>query len=248
MSLPDIVDRQTWRAARIALLAKEKEMTRQIDALNTQRRMLPMVPVDKAYRFAGPDGEAGLADLFGEMTQLIVQHVMFDPEWDGACSSCTASVDEVSDGVLRHLASRDTAFALVSRAPLAKLAKYRAERGWTIPWYSSNGSDFNYDYHVTFDEAVTEVEYNYRSAADFAAAKGWSMVEPGTSSEQPGLSCFLKVADEIFHTYSAYARGTDHLGGSYALLDLTALGRQEKWEEPKGRAAQARKAVPDFSE
>jgi len=248
MSLPDIVDREAWRAARIALLAQEKELTRQIDRLNSQRRMLPMVAVDKPYRFTGPDGEVGLADLFGEMSQLIVQHVMFDPEWDNACSSCTASLDEVSDGLLRHLAARDTAFALVSRAPLAKLAKYRAERGWTIPWYSSNGSDFNYDYHVTLDEAVAPVEYNYRSGADFAATKGWSLVEPGKSSEQPGLSCFLKVDDQVFHTYSTYARGADHLGGSYALLDLTALGRQEEWEEPKGRAAQARRSVPDFSE
>src|SRR4249919_157661 len=140
MSLPDVVSREEWLEARKALLAREKEMTRAIDALNADRRRLPMVLVDKDYRFQGPDGEVGLLDLFEGRRQLFLQHFMFDPGWEDGCPSCTAAADEVSDGLLRHLAARDTSFAVVSRAPLDKLERYQAKRGWTFPWYSSSGS------------------------------------------------------------------------------------------------------------
>ena len=137
MSLPAVVSREEWREARRQLLAREKEATRQRDALNAERRRLPMVRIDAEYVFEGPQGKATLADLFGDRRQLIIQHVMFAPDWVAACPGCTASVDELSDGVLTHLGSRDTAFVLVSRAPLAKLQAYAASRGWTVPWYSA---------------------------------------------------------------------------------------------------------------
>ena len=225
MSLPAVVSREEWREARRQLLAREKEATRQRDALNAERRGLPMVRIDTEYVFEGPEGKATLADLFGGRRQLIVQHVMFGPDWDAACPGCTASVDERSAGVLTHLASRDTAFVLVSRAPLAKLQAYAASRGWTVPWYSAAGGDFNYDFGVTVD--AEHPEYNYRPEPDVAR---------DGPAELPGVSCFLRDGDDIFHTYSTYARGTDQLGSTYTLLDLTALGRQENWEEPQGRA------------
>ncbi|MBK5331970.1 MAG: DUF899 family protein [Ilumatobacteraceae bacterium] len=141
--------------------------------------------------------------------------------------------------------ARDTTFAAVSRAPLEKLERYKHKRGWTFPWYSSFGSDFNYDYHVSLDASVAPVEFNFRGPDELKAhGLGWTLEEP---SEQPGYSTFLAVDGQIFHTYSVYARGTEWLGGSYAFLDLTALGRQEDWEEPKGRSDNVRGAVPDFS-
>ena len=225
MSLPAVVSRAEWREARRQLLAREKEATRQRDALNAERRRLPMVRIDAEYVFEGPQGKATLADLFGDRRQLIIQHVMFAPDWDAACPGCTASVDELSDGVLTHLGSRDTAFVLVSRAPLARLQAYAASRGWTVPWYSAAGSDFNYDFGVTVD--AEHPEYNYRPEPGVAK---------GGPAELPGVSCFLRDGGDIFHTYSTYARGSDQLGSTYTLLDLTALGRQEDWEEPKGRA------------
>jgi predicted dithiol-disulfide oxidoreductase (DUF899 family) len=160
-----------------------------------------------------------LAGLFEGRSQLIVTHFMFDPSWDAGCSSCTAGADEVSGGFLRHVNARDTTIAYVSRAPLPKLEDYKAERGWTFPWYSSFGSDFNYDFGVTLD-----------------------------TGEIPGLSVFLRVEDRIFHSYSTFARGMEMTGGSYYFLDLTPLGRQEEWELPKGRVAAARPAQPDFAE
>lgn len=238
MSYPEVVSREQWLAARLRLLAQEKEQTRQRDALNAERRRLPMVAIEKDYVFDGPDGTAGLADLFGDSRQLIIQHVMFGPDWDAACPGCTASVDELADGMLAHLRARDTAFALVSRAARTKLEKYQASRGWTVPWYSSGGSDFNFDFQVSFDRSVPEPHYNYRS-------------EPGLlgddeSAEVSGVSCFLRDGGEVFHTYSAFARGTDYLGNAYSLLDLTALGRQEEWEEPTGRAPVVHGADPTF--
>jgi predicted dithiol-disulfide oxidoreductase (DUF899 family) len=244
MPLPKIVSRDEWRAARVALLEEEKAMTRARDALSARRRELPMVRVDKAYRFEGPAGEATLPDLFEGRPQLIVSHFMFDPEWEDGCPSCTAGADEVAPGLLEHLATRDTTLAFVSRAPLARIEAYKAKRGWTFPWWSSYGSDFNYDFHVTLDAAVAPVEYNYRDRAALVAMDpSWD----GWSGEQPGLSCFLRVGDDVFHTYSQFARGAEWLGGSYAYLDLTALGRQEEWEEPKGRSDSARSATPDFA-
>ena len=246
MALPDVASAEEWRKARIDLLAEEKAMTRARDALSTKRRELPMVRIDKDYRFEGPAGPCRLLDLFEGRAQLIVQHVMFDPEWEDACPSCTAAVDEMSDGLLRHLHTRDTTLALVSRAPRAKLERWQAKRGWTVPWYSSFGSDFNYDFHVTLDESVAPVEYNFRGPDELrASGAGWILDDQPT--EMPGHSAFLAVGDEVFHTYSSYARGGEWFGGSYAFLDVTALGRQEDWEKPAGRSGSVHRAVPDFA-
>ena len=233
MSLPKVVTQDEWLAARKELLAKEKEFTRRRDELSTERRRLPMVEIEKDYVFEGPDGDATLLDLFDGRRQLIVGHFMFDPSWEDGCPSCSAGVDEVSKGLIEHLNIRDTSLAYVSRAPIDKLERYTAKKGWTIPWYSSYGSDFNYDFHVTLDQSVMPTEYNYR--------------REDLDGEFPGLSCFLRVDDRVFHTYSTYARGAEMLGGSYYWLDLTALGRQEDWEEPKDRATSARAAAPDFA-
>ncbi len=245
MSLPQVVSREEWTEARKQLLLREKELTRARDELNADRRRLPMVRIDKPYRFEGPDGPASLADLFEGRRQLVVQHVMFDPDWDGACKGCTAGIDELSDGLIAHLHSRETTYALVSRAPLAKLQAYAASRGWTLPWYSSFGSEFNYDFHVTIDGAVAPLQFNYRDEQELARA-GMDWILEG-SSEQPGMSCFLRDGDAIYHTYSTFARGTEQLGGSYAVLDMTALGRQEAWEEPKGRVVTPHGADPSFT-
>jgi predicted dithiol-disulfide oxidoreductase (DUF899 family) len=245
MTLPDVVSRDEWEAARRELLAEEKTMTKARDALSTKRRRLPMVRIDKRYEFDGPNGRVPLHDLFEGRRQLIVQHFMFDPSWDAGCSSCTAGADEMAPGLIADLHSRDTTFAAISRAPLEKLQRYQRERGWTFPWYSSFGSNFNYDFHVTIDPAVAPVEFNYRGP-DELRATGFEWILEG-SSEQPGFSAFLRDGDDVFHTYSTFARGTEWTGGSYAFLDLTALGRQEDWEEPKGRADVVRGAVPDFA-
>jgi predicted dithiol-disulfide oxidoreductase (DUF899 family) len=240
MALPDVVTREQWLEARKRLLDLEKQATRERDALNAQRRRLPMVRIEKKYLLDGPGGRVSLTGLFGDSRQLIVQHVMFGPGWDAACPGCTAGIDEISDGVLTHLRSRDTAFVLVSRAPLEKLEKYRAVRGWTIPWYSSYESDFNYDFQATADRARQPVIYNYREEPD--------LLEDEDSTEVPGLSCFLRDGGQVFHTYSTWARGTDIVGSTYSLLDLTALGRQEDWEEPKGRAPRLHGADPTFTD
>ncbi|HEX4060218.1 MAG TPA: DUF899 domain-containing protein [Streptosporangiaceae bacterium] len=240
MNLPEVVSREQWTEARLRLLAEEKEITKRHDALNAERRRLPMVRVEKDYAFEGPKGPATLADLFGDSSQLIVQHVMYGPEWDAACPGCTASIDELSEAVLTHVRSRDTAFALVSRAPLAKLEAYRTSRGWTAPWYSSYGSDFNYDYQATLDASRPQLQYNFRPEPEVVAD------EPST--ELPGFSTFLRDGDEIFHTYSSYARGTEYVGNAYTLLDLTAFGRSEDWEEPKGRAPRLHGADPTFTD
>jgi predicted dithiol-disulfide oxidoreductase (DUF899 family) len=243
MSLPEIASREHWLEARKELLRREKELTRLNDALNADRRRLPMVRVEKDYTFTGPHGETGLLDMFEGRRQLIVQHFMFDPSWENGCSGCTASVDEISEGVLEHLHARETTFALVSLAPLEKLAAYRARRGWTVPWYSSQGSDFNYDFHVTVDESVAPLLINYRTKAELTP----SMAGAEQPMELPGISCFLRDGDRVFHTNSTYARGTEFVAGAYTFLDLTALGRQEDWEEPKGRAANVHGADPSFS-
>lgn len=234
MSLPEVVSREDWLIARKELLAREKELTRQRDALNADRRRLPMVRVDKSYRFVGPDGEVSLADLFDGRRQLVVQHVMLGPGWADPCPGCSAALDEMGDGVLPHLHSRDTSFVLVSRAPYQEIAAQRASRGWTQPWYSSFGTEFNYDFDVTLDSAVKPPVYNYRPSEG--------------DGEQPGFSCFLRDGDDIFHTYSTYSRGTDHFGGAYGFLDLTALGRQEDWEEPKDRNEKPRPNTPFFTD
>jgi uncharacterized protein (TIGR02246 family) len=230
MNHPEIVSRAEWLGARKALLAKEKEFTRERDTLNAERRRLPMVRVDKDYVFEGPHGPARLLDLFEGRQQLIVYHFMFDPSWDAGCPSCSFLTDNI--GHLAHLHARKTTLALVSRAPRKKIEAYRKRMGWTIPWYSSFGSDFNYDFHVTLDETVAPVEYNYTDKAALLE-KSESYF---TDGESHGVSVFLRDGDNVFHTYSAYARGTDLLVGTYNYLDMTALGRQEDWEEPHGRS------------
>ncbi|MGH4019103.1 MAG: DUF899 domain-containing protein [Pseudonocardiaceae bacterium] len=247
MSLPQVVSRDEWLAARKELLAREKELTRARDTLNADRRRLPMVRIDKDYVFEGTDGKASLLDLFDGRRQLMVGHFMFSPDQDEGCPSCSAGADEMSDGLLRHLHIRDTSFVYVSRAPLATIEVYKARKGWTFPWYSSYGSDFNHDFHVTLDESVASIEYNYRTTAEHQQAGTSYYIEGEQPIEAPGLSIFLRDGDAVFHTYSTYGRGAEMLGGSYYFLDLTALGRQEDWEEPKGRAADPRGAVPDFS-
>jgi predicted dithiol-disulfide oxidoreductase (DUF899 family) len=233
LNLPDVVSRDEWRAARKALLEREKEHTRATDALAAERRRLPMVAVDKPYRFEGPDGPASLLDLFAGRRQLLVYHAMWLYDERRMCPSCAAFLDQI--GHLAHLHSRDTSFVTVTRAPLAELEKWRERLGWTFPWYSSAGSDFNFDFHVTLDESVAPLEYNYASRAELEA-KGLPIGEWDQPFDMPGLSAFLRVGDQVFHTYSTYARGGDRLGFLSPFLDLTALGRQEAWEQPRGRA------------
>jgi len=238
VSLPNITSREQWLVARKELLVREKELTRQRDALNADRRRLPMVEIGKDYAFEGPEGTIGLGDLFAGRSQLIIQHIMFDPSWQAPCPGCSAALDEMGPGVLRHLESRDTSFAGVSRAPYPKLAAARAGRGWPLDWYSSYGGDFNYDYYATLDPAVTPPFFNFQPPG-----------EPVTESmEVPGFSCFLRDDQRIFHTYSTTARGTEQIGNAYTLLDLTAFGRSENWEEPEGRVAKPHGADPTFSD
>jgi predicted dithiol-disulfide oxidoreductase (DUF899 family) len=249
MSLPTIVSRDEWLTARKQLLAKEKQLTKERDALNTERRELPMVEIEKDYVFDGPDGKVGLIDLFEGRSQLMVAHFMFNPSWTDGCPSCSAGADEVSKGLLEHLHARDTTLAFVSRAPLEKIEDYKGRRGWTFPWYSSYGSDFNYDFRVTVDESVLPAEYNYKTKAEHEQAGTGYYFDAKQPIEQPGTSCFLRDGDRVFHTYSTFGRGAEMLGGSYYYLDLTALGRQEEWEEPKGRAAAGGHAAnPDFAD
>lgn len=240
MALPEIVSREQWLEARQRLLALEKEQTARITALNAERRRLPMVRIDKKYVFEGPDGPVTLAGLFGDRSQLIVQHVMFQPDWDAACPGCTASLDVIPERLLEQVRSRDAAFVAVSRAPLAKLEAYKAARGWVVPWYSSAGSDFNYDFRATLDKSRGSVEYNYQ---DRSADIGDDEAE-----DVPGFSCFLRDGGDIFHTYSTYARGSESTIAAYALLDMTAFGRSEDWEEPKGRARALHGADPTFTD
>jgi predicted dithiol-disulfide oxidoreductase (DUF899 family) len=222
---PPIASRSEWRAQRIQLLEREKEAMRQRDRVAAARRRLPMVRIEKEYVFEGPDGKRFLKDLFADQLQLIVYHFMFDPAWEKGCPGCTGYVDALGD--LSMLTQRNTTFALVSRAPLAKIEAYRKQRGWNRPWFSSFGSDFNYDFHVTLDEKVRPVEYNYRSKAEMIAKESPSQTE----GESHGLSVFFRLNGEVFHTYSAYARGVESLTDAYSLLDVTPYGRQEDWED-----------------
>jgi predicted dithiol-disulfide oxidoreductase (DUF899 family) len=246
MNLPRVTTRDEWLTARTELLRKEKQLTADRDRLNTDRRNLPMVEVVEDYRFDGPGGQVSLLDMFEGRRQLIIYHFMFGPDWDEGCPSCTAGTEEMSPGLLDHLHTRDTTYAMVSRAPLEKLEKWKAQHGWDIPWYSSFGSDFNYDFGVTIDESRGSRTYNYRTKEEFEAM-GDSFFDSPQPFEMPGQSCFLRDGDQVFHTYSQYARGLEGTGGSYYFLDLTALGRQEEWEEPKGRSDVTRGATPDFA-
>jgi len=222
---PPIASRDRWLDARRALLAEEKALTRQRDAVNAKRRRLPMVRLDKSYVFDGPNGEASLLDLFEGRRQLIVHHFMFDPDWENGCPSCTGQVNALGD--LALLAERDTTYALVSRAAFAKLERYKATKGWQWPWYSSNRSDFNYDFHASQDESRRPIEYNYLTRADYAA-RGET---PPSRGEVPGMSVFFRIDDDVFHSYSTYARGLEGLTDSFSLLDLTPYGRQLDFED-----------------
>ena len=209
MSLPPVVSREEWQAAHEKLLAEEKEATRARDALAAERRRQPMVEIDKAYVFEGPEGEATLLDLFEGRRQLILYHFMFAPGVDGwpsaGCDGCSMVVDNV--GHLAHLHARDTSFVLVSRAPIANIESYRERMGWTVPWFSSAGSDFNVDFGVSTDRGETF-----------------------------GLSVFLRDGEQVYRTYFTSGRGVEALGSVWTFLDLTPLGRQEDWEDtPAGR-------------
>ncbi|WP_416967270.1 DUF899 domain-containing protein [Streptomyces sp. 4F14] len=202
MSLPEIVSREQWRAAREDLLAKEKALARAREALGVERRRMPMVEVDAEYVFEGGDGKATLLDLFEGRGQLVVHHFMFAPEWETGCRGCAAFLDQV--GHLAHLKARDTSFAVVSRAPYTRILPFKARLGWTVPWYSSHDSDFNTDFEATLARA------------------------DGEPVERQGLSCFLRDTDRVFHTYSAFGRGLDGIGTAAGLLDLTARGQRRE--------------------
>jgi predicted dithiol-disulfide oxidoreductase (DUF899 family) len=208
MNLPPVVPETEWQAAREALLAEGKEATRARDALAAKRRRLPIVRIDEDYVFDGPDGEARLLDLFEGRRQLLLYHFMFRPSQDAGCDGCSMFVDQI--GHLAHLHARDTSFALVSRAPIAKIEAYRQRMGWTIPWYSSAESDFNVDFGVGPETPQPDV---YQDGETF------------------GLSVFLRDGDSVFRTYFTTARGVEALGSVWTFLDLTPLGRQETWED-----------------
>jgi predicted dithiol-disulfide oxidoreductase (DUF899 family) len=232
MQTRSIVSHDEWLVARKALLAREKALTQARDALNAERRKLPMVRIDKDYAFEGPHGRSGLVDLFDGRRQLIVYHFMFDPAdppagksapWSEGCPGCSFLVDDI--GHLAHLHARDTTLVLVSRAPWAKITPFQTRMGWTVPWFSSFGSDFNYDFHATTDAAVRPIDYNYQDE-ETLKRKGETYHLAG---EQPGVSVFLRDGDDVFHTYSTYGRGMDLMSGTYNWLDLTPFGRGEGW-------------------
>ena len=223
---PPIVSRNEWLAERKKLLAHEKELTKQGDRTNAERRRLPMVKIEKDYIFDGPNGKLSLKNLFEGRLQLIVYHFMFDPAWDKGCPGCTGWVDGLGD--LSLLEKRDTTLVLISRARLAVLDSYKALKGWNIAWFSSFGSDFNYDFHVTLDPKVAPAEYNYRNKAETEAATGRPVKMEG---EEHGLSVFFRIDDDIFHTYSVFARGCESLKDAYRLLDTTPYGRQQEFED-----------------
>jgi len=217
MNRPRVVSEAEWLVARKDLLTREKELTRLRDEVSRHRRELPRVEIEKDYVFDGPDGKETLADLFDGRSQLIVYHFMLGPDWEEGCKSCSFLADHF-DGAIVHLKQRDVTFVVVSRAPLRELEAFQKRMGWGFKWVSSNGNDFNFDYHVSFtkdEEAKGKVYYNYETA-EFI------------SDELPGLSVFYKNEDGgIFHTYSAYARGLDTLVGTYNFLDLVPKGRDE---------------------
>jgi predicted dithiol-disulfide oxidoreductase (DUF899 family) len=218
MNLPKTVSQADWFAAHKKFLAREKEFTRQRDALAAERRKLPMVAIEKQYVFEGPEGRRTLADLFEGKRQLLVYHFMFGPDDDEGCPACSFVADNFA-GSLVHLAARDTAFAVISRGPLDRIERFKKRMGWSFPWLSSLGSDFNYDFGVTLDEK--HAVYNY--APVDAQPEGRPR-----EGEREGLSVFLRDGDRLFHTYSTYQRGLDPLLNTYNFLDLTPLGRQEE--------------------
>lgn len=241
MSTHTIGTRQEWLAARLDLLEAEKEHTRQADELARRRRALPWVRVDKEYRFDTDDGVATLADLFQGRSQLLVYHFMYGPDYKAGCVSCSAVADGFA-GNVTHLANHDVTLSVVSRAPLAKLQAYKRRMGWTFPWASSNGGDFNFDFNVSFTEEQQRagtIEYNFERGGH--AMDAATQVPPPVSDnaamcgtdvatyarDRPGLSAFAMENGVIYHTYSTYARGLDGLWGMFQWLDRAPLGRNE---------------------
>lgn len=218
MTKHPIVSRDEWTAARKALLAREKENTRQRDELARQRRELPWVRVEENYVFDTPEGKVTLAGLFRGKSQLIVYHFMFGPEWAEGCPSCSYVSDHLN-GAVPHLAARDTSLVMISRAPVEKIEAFKKRMGWSFPWVSSHDNTFNHDFGVYFtpeEKAKGEVYYNYT-------------MQPFPSDEAPGASVFYKdpATGEIYHTYSTFGRGLDTLVTSYVLLDMVPKGRDE---------------------
>lgn len=229
VALPPIVSRDEWLVARKTLLAQEKAATRQRDALSAQRRRLPMVKIDRDYVFEGPSGKIRFLELFAGRRQLYVHHFMWNDETATHCPGCTAAADLTFNAkVFAYLHRKDISFAAISRAPFGQITPYKAAHGWDFPWYSSHGNSFNYDFHITLDETVAPVEYNYRSKAELKAA---GETDESLHGDRTGASVFIHRGDEIFHTYSAYARGLDLLFPPVNFLDLTPYGRQEEWED-----------------
>lgn len=215
---PHVVSHEQWVTERVAFMAKEKEFTRLRDELSRQRRELPWEKVTKSYVFDGPRDKETLADLFEGRSQLVVYHLMFSPDWDEACKSCSFWADNFN-GIDIHLAHRDITFLAISRAPLPKLEAYRKRMGWSFKWVSAGESDFNYDFQVSFDPKTGQsgaAYYNYGTSV-------------AVGEEMPGVSVFYKdpVTGDIYHTYSAYSRGIDLLNGAYNYIDLTPRGRDE---------------------
>jgi predicted dithiol-disulfide oxidoreductase (DUF899 family) len=216
-----VVSHDEWIAARKAFLAKEKEFTHARDELSRQRRELPWERVEKEYVFEGPEGKVSLADLFASKSQLIVYHFMFNPDDDEGCPHCSFWADNF-DGIPVHLKQRDTTFVAISRAPMGKIEAFKRRMGWSFPWFSSHGSDFNYDFSASFtpEQLAQGTDfYNYR---------------PGNAGmpDREGVSVFQRDENgDIFHTYSAYARGIDMVNGAYHFLDLTPKGRDEAGHE-----------------
>jgi predicted dithiol-disulfide oxidoreductase (DUF899 family) len=232
--------REEWLAARIDLLKAEKEVTRRSDELARRRQELPWVRIDKEYRFDTDEGSASLADLFRGRSQLLIYHFMFGPDYTAGCPSCSAIADGFN-GIAVHLANHDVVLSAVSRAPLAKLQAYKQRMGWTFPWASSSGSDFNADFSVQFTEEQQRgggIEYNYRRekalqwrgndapVSQMAAMTGTDT--PTYTRERPGMSTFVLEDGVVYHTYSTYARGLDGLWGMYQWLDRAPRGRNEK--------------------
>jgi predicted dithiol-disulfide oxidoreductase (DUF899 family) len=212
-----IVSADEWLAARRALLAEEKALLKAHDALAAKRRALPWVKVEKRYEFEGPGGRETLSDLFDGRSQLIIKHFMLGPDWEEGCVGCSFGADQL-DGQLVHLVNHDVMLVAISRAPLAKIQAFQKRMGWHFKWVSSFGSDFNFDYHVSFTD-----EDRARDRAFYNFELGRYMRD-----EMPGFSVFYKdEAGQVFHTYSVFARGTDQLGSTYSLLDLTPKGRNE---------------------
>jgi predicted dithiol-disulfide oxidoreductase (DUF899 family) len=221
MSAPRIVSAGEWLSERKDLQAAEEQAARALADVSERRRNLPAVRVEKEYLFDGPAGTVSLPDMFEGRRQLLVQHFMFDPAWDQGCPVCSYQADNV--GNLAHLHARSTTFAAVSRAPIGKIEPFRQRMGWAFPWYSSLSSDFNYDFHVTHDESVAPIEWNFRTKQELIDSGNEWAARPG---EQGGVSVFYRDGDTVLHTYSGFMVA-DLLCATDQYLDLTPLGRQD---------------------